>query len=153
MLVAFAYSMVVASPFFGGRKFSVSVMILMLVLFAFCNTGYLAGWYPMLDTFLLPERRSLYLSSMRFSWQLSSAVFLCAASLFVGENPSLQRLQLVLLIAATLFLGRIFFIARIPRIKAEKTGLYGFHDGLCIALANKALAGYSVYLFILNLAA
>ncbi len=153
MLAAFAYYMVVASPFFGGGKFSVSVMILMLVLFAFCNTGYLAGWYPMLDTFLLPERRSFYLSSMRFSWQLSSAVFLCAAGIFVGENPSLQRLQLVLLIAATLFLGRIFFIARIPRIKAEKTGLYGFHDGLCIALANKPLAGYSVYLFILNLAA
>ncbi len=154
MLAAFAYYMVVASPLFGGGKFSVSVMILMLVLFAFCNTGYLAGWYPMLDTFLLPERRSLYLSSMRFSWQLSSAVFLCAAGIFVGKSPSLLQLQCVLLIAATLFLGRIFFIARIPSFKAENIHRrYGFRGGLQIALANKPLAGYSVYLFILNLAA
>ena len=153
MVSAFAYYMVVASPFLGGGRISVGIMIGMIVLYAYCNTGYVAGWFPMLDTFLLKERRSIFLSSMRFSWQLSSALFLLAAGFFVGRNPSLRQLQLVLLVGATIYLGRIFFISRIPVYKVDKKGSYGFKDGLQLALANKPLAGYSVYLFILNLAA
>lgn len=120
MVSAFAYYMVVASPFLGGGRISVWIMIGMIVLYAYCNTGYVAGWFPMLDTFLLKERRSIFLSSMRFSWQLSSALFLLAAGFFVGRNPSLRQLQLVLLVGATIYLGRIFFISRIPVYKVEK---------------------------------
>ena len=153
MVSAFAYYMVVASPFLGGGRITVGIMIGMIVLYAYCNTGYVAGWFPMLDTFLLKERRSIFLSSMRFSWQLSSALFLLAAGFFVGRNPSLRQLQLVLLVGATIYLGRIFFISRIPVYKVDKKGSYGFKEGLQLALANKPLAGDSVYLFILNLAA
>lgn len=148
----FAYFMVVCSPFFGGNA-AVAVMIGMIVLYAFCNTGYVAGWFPMLDTFLTQERRSSYLSSMRFSWQLSSALFLLSAGFFVGKNPSIEKLQLVLLIGALVYTGRIFFISRIPVFKTEKKKAFSFSDGLRTALANKPLAGYSVYLFVLNLAA
>ena len=153
MVSACAYYMVVASPFFGGGKVAVAIMIGMIVLYAFCNTGDVAGWFPLLDTFLLKERRSIFLSSMRFSWQLTSALFLLGAGFFVGRTPSLGQLQFVLLIGATIYLGRIFFISRIPVYKTERKASYGFKDGLQVALANKTLAGYSVYLFILNLAA
>ncbi len=150
--VAFlAYLMIAASPFFGNG--AVAVMLGMLVLFAIMATGYVAAWFPMLDTFLLQERRSAFLGRMRFSWQLTSTIFLLAAGYFIGENPSVPKLQFVLLVGSLCLLGRIFFISRIPVFKVEKKDTFGFSDGLKTALANKPLAGYSVYLFVLNLAA
>ena len=146
-----AYLLVVASPFFGVA--AVPMMISMLMLFAFCHTGYVAGWFPMLDTFLSKERRGAYLSKMRFCWQLSAAAFIFIAGLCIGGNPPLWQLQLILLIAAIIFSARIFFIARIPVFKTEKKEAYSFGEGLAQVLRNKPLAGYSVYLFVLNLAA
>ena len=147
----FAYLMIAASPFFGQG--AVAVMLGMLVLFAIMSTGYVAAWFPMLDTFLLQERRSIFLGSMRFSWQLSSTIFLLAAGFFIGKNPPIEKLQIVLLIGALCLIGRIFFIARIPVFKVEKKEHFGFAEGLRAALTNKPLAGYCVYLFVLNLAA
>lgn len=146
-----AYLMVVAAPFFGTA--AVAVLILSLVVFAVFQTGYVAGWFPMLDTFLAKERRSAYLSKMRFCWQLSSVVFIFLVGLCIGKNPPLRHLQLVLLIAALIFAGRIFFIARIPVFKTEEKETYQVKKGLSLAVSNKPLAGYSVYLFVLNLAA
>ncbi len=150
--VAFlAYLTIAAAPFFG--KGAVAVMLGMLVLFSIMTTGYVAAWFPMLDTFLLQEKRGAFLGTMRFSWQLSSTLFLLAAGYFIGKDPSTQKLQIVLLVGALCLLGRIFFISRIPVFKVEKKEQFGFADGLRAALANKPLAGYSVYLFVLNLAA
>lgn len=146
-----AYLMVVAAPFFGTA--AVPVLIQSLVAFAIFQTGYVAGWFPMLDTFLSRERRSAYLSRMRFWWQLSSVVFIFLVGLCIGKNPPLWHLQVALLIAAIVFSGRIFFIARIPVFKTEKKETYEVRKGLALALSNKPLAGYSVYLFVLNLAA
>jgi MFS family permease len=146
-----AYLMVVAAPFFGTA--AVSVLILSLVAFAVFMSGYVAGWFPMLDSFLVKERRNGYLGKMRFWWQFSSTIFILGVGLCIGKNPPLWHLQLVLLIASLIFAGRIFFIARIPVFKIERKETYGFKDGLVLALSNKPLAGYSVYLFILNLAA
>ena len=147
----FAYLMIAAAPFFGTA--AVPVMLSMLVVFAFLHTGYVAGWFPMLDTFLSKERRSAYLSKMRFWWQFSSVVFIFLVGLCIGKNPPIWHLQLALLIAAIIFSGRIFFIARIPVFQTEKKETYKFKEGLSLALSNKSLTGYSVYLFVLNLAA
>ncbi|MFA6716229.1 MAG: MFS transporter [Victivallales bacterium] len=146
-----AYLMVVAAPFFGTA--AVAVLILFLMMSAVFQTGYIASWFPMLDTFLSQERRNAYLSKMRFWWQLSSAVFIFVVGLCIGKNPPLWHLQVVLLIATLIFSGRIFFIARIPVFKTEKKETYQVKKGLLLAISNKPLAGYSVYLFVLNLAA
>ena len=146
-----AYLMIVAAPFFGVA--AVPVMIAMLMLFAISQTGYVAGWFPLLDSFLSHEQRSGYLSKMRFWWQSSAAAFIFLVGMCIGKNPPLWHLQLALLIAALIFAGRIFFIARIPVFKSEKKETYCFKGGLVLALSNKPLVGYSVYLFVLNLAA
>lgn len=146
-----AYLMIVVSPLFG--RASVAVLIAMMVLFALFHAGYVAGWFPLLDSFLTPERRSMYLSRMRFSWQISSAAFLFGVGLLIGKSPPLWKLQLALFAGALVFSGRALAILRIPTFPGEQEERPDFRDGLASALANKPLAGYSVYLFALNLAA
>jgi MFS family permease len=146
-----AYLLIVLSPFFGGA--AVPVLIAMMVMFALFHAGYVAGWFPLLDSFLAPERRSAYLSRMRFSWQISSAGFLFVVGALIGKNPPLWKLQLALLSGALAFSGRALAISRIPAFPAERAESPRFREGLQLALANKPLAGYSVYMFVLNLAA
>ena len=148
---ALLYLLIVATPFFG--RLGVPVMIGSLTLFAFLHTGYLAGWFPILDTFLTPERRGGYLSKMRFLWQLSSVLFLFVVGKLLPREPSMGQLQLALLAAAVIFSFRTFFLSQVPVFVQEKKERFGFHDGLATALGNKALTAYSAYLFVLNLAA
>ena len=148
---ALGYFLIVATPFFGS--WGVAVMIITLTLFAMLHTGYVACWFPILDTILTPERRGAYLSKMRFWWQFSSVAFLFLVGRMLPKEPALWQLQLALLAAAVIFCGRTFFLARVPVFVQEKKEAFGFRDGLATALGNKALTGYSSYLFILNLAA
>lgn len=147
------YLLVVCTPFWGQGGFAVVWMIGLMMLFSVLHTAYVAGWFPMLDTFLSKERRGPYLSGMRFSWQLSAACFLFLAGLFVGKEPPLWKLQVILLLGALIYSGRIFFIGAIPDFVVAHKDDFGFAEGLRKALANKPLVGYSVYLFVLNLAA
>ena len=151
ILSTLAYFLIVTAPFFGSS--SVAVLIAMLILFAVSQTGYLSGWFPLLDSFLNSERRSSYLSSMRFSWRLTSLIFLFIVGLAIGKNPPIWKLQIALLAGAVIFIGRIFFILRIPTFAEQKKEVFGFKDGLMAAVGDKPLVGYSVYLFVLNLAA
>ncbi|MFA6102421.1 MAG: MFS transporter [Victivallaceae bacterium] len=144
------FMLVVLAPLFGS--FALPVLLTALGFFALSNTVYIASWFPMLDTFVTAKRRSTYLARMRFSWQLASAVLLMGISAFIGQNPSMQTLQAVMLLGALIFFGKMFFISKIPQFDvADKAD--AFSTGLKKALANKPLAGYSVYLFALNLAA
>lgn len=146
-----AYLLIVVSPLFG--RAGVVVLIVSMVLFALFHTGYVAGWFPLLDSFLTPERRSGYLSRMRFAWQISSATFLLVVGLLIGKSPPLWKLQMALFAAALVFAGRAWAISRMPILPGEQAERPQFRQGLATALANKPLAGYSVYLFVLNLAA
>jgi len=148
---AVAYLLIVFSPFFGTR--TVAVLIGMLIFFAVCQTGYVAGWFPMLDSFILKERRSAYLGSMCFSWQLSSVIFILLVGFAIGKTPSVWKLQMALLVGAIIYMGRILFISRIPVFAEQKQETMGFKEGLMTAIGNKSLVGYSAYLFVLNLAA
>ncbi len=151
VLVMFAF--VVLAPFFGS--YALAVLLTALVFFAFAHTLYMSSWFPLLDTFLLPERRSAYLGKMRFSWQLASATLLFVIGLLIGKNPPLRHLQYVMLFSMCIYACKFWFIAAIPKFKVDKqkTSSLSFRDGLRTVLRNKPLAGYSVYLFILNLAA
>ena len=152
LISAVCYFLIVATPFFGS--WGVTVMITTLTLFAMLHTGYVACWFPILDTILTPERRAAYLSKMRFWWQFSSVAFLFIVGKMLPREPELWQLQLALLAAAIIFSGRTFFLSRVPVFAEEKKEeRFGFRDGLATALGNKALTGYSSYLFILNLAA
>ena len=145
---ALGYFLIVATPFFGS--WGVAIMITTLTLFAMLHTGYVACWFPILDTILTPERRGPYLSKMRFWWQLSSVVFLFLVGRMLPREPLMWQLQLALLAGAVIFSGRAFFLARVPVFVQEKKEKFGFRDGLATALGNKALTGYSSYLFMVT---
>ncbi len=150
-LAAIAYFLAVSAPFFG--KHAAAVLIFGVVLFALCLTGFIAGWFPMVDTFLSSERRTRFFSRMRFSHQLTAVIFLFIVGLLISRSPPVWELQLVLLISAVIFTGRIFFISRIPAFPARSQETVAFKDGLVAVIGNKPLTGFSLYLFVLNLAA
>ncbi len=146
------FGVIVCAPFFGNA--SVMVLLLALAVFSIFHTIYISAWFPLLDTFLTQERRSTYLGKMRFSWQLSAAMLLGGIGMVIGKSPSIRVLQAVMLFSMFIFAFKLYFIARIPNFKTETSRKeVNFKEGLNMALANKPLAGYSVYLFILNLAA
>ncbi len=149
-LAAVAYLLAVSAPFFG--KGAPAMLITMILLFSLALPGFIAGWFPMVDSFLTRERRTLFFSRMRFSHQLTAVVFLLSVGFAIGKTPSVGQLQSVLLIAAVVFTGRIFFISRIPVFATPKQETPGFREGLLQAIGNKPLAGFSLYLFVLNLA-
>ena len=151
-LAAIAYFMAVAAPFFGS--FSAAFLLSMIVLFSLCLTGFIAGWFPLLDGFLKPERRTAFFGKMRFCHQMTATAFLFIIGCIIGRNPPLWGLQLVILAGAIVFTGRIFFISRIPSFPAEEgKARLEFKEGLIMAIGNKPLTCFSMYLFVLNLAA
>lgn len=145
-----AYFAAVAAPFFG--EWSVAVLIGALLLFAFSLTGFIASWFPLLDTFLASGRRTPYFSRMRFCHQLTATLFLFAVGFAIGRTPSVGTLQAVLLIAAVIFTGRGIAISRIPVFTPPVRETPGFRAGLARAAGNRGLTGFSIYLFVLNLA-
>ncbi len=149
-LAACAYFMAGSSPFFG--PYAVPVLISMILLFAMSLSGFIAGWFPMLDTFLSGERRTLFLGRMRFCHQLTAVIFLFLVSSVIGKTPPLWKLQTVLYIGAVIFIGRIFFIAAIPDFPVEKHDDPSWFKGLRTAAGNRKLRRFSVYQFVLNLA-
>lgn len=142
---------VVCAPYFG--RASVPMLILFLVLFAIFHAIYLSAWFPLLDTFLTHDTRSRYLGNMRFTWQLGSSVLLFLIGLFIGKAPSVKQLQMVMLFCMAIFAFKLWFIAEVPNLRHHEEKTMSFRLGLATALANKSLTGYSVYQFILNLAA
>ncbi len=145
-----AYFAAAASPFFGN--WNVSVLIAAILCFAFSLTGYIAGWYPMLDTFLTSEHRTVFFSRMRFCHQLCATGFLLIVGLIIGKAPSLTALQTVLLVSGVIFTGRGWCIARIPDLPPPHREKRGLREGLARAVANKPLMGFSTYISVLNLA-
>ena len=146
-----AYFLAVASPFLGN--WAAAALLTTITLFALSLTGFIAGWFPTLDSFLAPERRGVFLGRMRFFHQLTAVAFLFLVGLAIGKNPPVWKLQAVLLVGAAIFLGRMLFIARIPVFATPRRDAPGFKAGLLAAIGNKPLTGFSLYLFVLNLAA
>jgi len=148
---ALAYFLAAAAPFFGSA--AAAVLMGAILLFSGCVTGFIAGWFPMLDTFLTSERRPGFLSKMRFCHQLTATLFLFAVSCVIGKTPSLSALQGVLGVAGIIFIGRLLFITRIPVFVRTRQAQLGVRDGLRAAIGNRALPGFSIYMLVLNLAA
>ncbi len=144
------YFLAAAAPWFGSR--AVVVLIGAIFLFALSLTGFIAGWFPMLDTFLTRERRTGFFSRMRFCHQLAATLFLVVVGVSIGREPSVQALQLVLGISAFIFAGRGWFISRIPDFPIPRREEPGFRAGLALAFGNRRLIRFSLYLFVLNIA-
>ena len=149
------FAAIVLAPFAGS--WGVAILLISLSLFSICQTIYISAWFPLLSSFLTQERRSLYLGKMRFSWQLCSASVLFILGICIGKNPPIGHLQLAMLVSMAIFTLKLYFIAAVPTFEQPEgqgsVQTFSFQDGLKKALENKPLTGFSVYMFILNLAA
>lgn len=143
------YFAAVTAPWFG--RAAMPVLIGAIAATAFCLTGFIATWFPLLESFLPPRRRAAFLSRMRFCHQLSGVIFLCLAAAAAGKNPSIGRLQLILFLSGILFCGRLFWIRRIPDYPVPVREVPEIAAGLKHSLANRPLRNFSLYLFGLNL--
>ena len=150
LVAATAYILTVFAPYCGEYK--VAVLLFLLVTFAVSLSGFVAGWFPLLDTFLLPERRTGFIGRMRFMHQLSAVAFLTVSGFILGKNPSMKALQIVIAIAGVIFIGRAIFIALIPGVPEEKSSTCSWRGGIVTAWNNKKLRSGAFYLALLNLA-
>lgn len=150
LVAATAYILTVFAPYCGEYK--VAVLLFLLVTFAVSLSGFVAGWFPLLDTFLLPERRTGFIGRMRFMHQLSAVAFLTVSGFILGKTPSLTALQIVIAIAGIIFIGRAAFIASIPPFPEEKSSTFSWRGGIVTAWRNKKLRNGAFYLALLNLA-
>ena len=119
-------------------------------LFALCQTGFVAGWFPFLDDFLQAERRALFLGRMRFWHQIAATVLLGAAWLYLGETPSAAELQVVLFGGGIIFAGRLLFIKCIPHFPGKERKNLLWRKGLKKAVHNSKLMYFSFYTFCFN---
>ena len=145
-----AYFVAACAPFAGSAK--VAVLTGAVFCFALSLTGFIAGWFPLLDSFLTPERRTGFLSRMRFCHQFGATLFLLLVGLLIGRSPSVGELQTVLFVAAVIFTGRGIAIGRIPRFEMTRPDSPGVVAGIRTALGNGPLVGFSLYCFGVNLA-
>ncbi|MEI8248026.1 MAG: MFS transporter [Lentisphaerota bacterium] len=139
-----------ASPWFTG--YAKPVLLLSIIMFSICMTVYAAAWFPLLDGFLIKSDRSDFFGVMRFSWQTFSVIFCFVCGLLLGKNPETWMLQVIIAISALGLLGRMYYVGRIPDGHQEKESI-SFTEGISEAIANKSLAGFSVYICCLYLAA
>jgi MFS family permease len=139
-----------AAPYAGGA--APGVLLAAVATFAVAISAYQAAWFPLLNAIVPPAERGLFFGRLRFAWQLVAACFLATSGWFVGEHATVGRLQLVIVAAALLSVGRIVCIGRIGG-KPDTRAPCGFRTSFRMALRDKALTGFGVYLFFLYLAA
>lgn len=117
---------------------------------ALVQAGFIAGWFPLLNSFLTSENRVSFLGRMRFFHQLCATVFVLLAGWFIGGGNNAGRLQLVVLLAGLIFCGRFFCILAVPKFPEERrSGFSGWTD-LKQAASNRSLLRFSIYQFIFN---
>ncbi len=150
LLAAVAYLCTVFTPWGGSCK--VSLLLTLLVVFAISLSGFVAGWFPLLDTFLLPERRTGFIGRMRFMHQLSAVTFLLLTGWWLGKEPTLPRLQLVIAIAGVIFIGRTLFIWLLPKFNEERSKDLSWQQGIVTAWRNQKLRRGAFFVGGLNLA-
>ena len=145
---AAGYLTAALAPFFGGAD----TVLWGVSCAALVQAGFIAGWFPLLNSFIQPDNRVSFLGKMRFFHQLCATLFVLLAGQFLGESPDAGRLQAVVLTAAIIFCGRFFCIMAVPRFPLERKQTSGsWWQNLKKAAANPVLRKFSIYQCLFNL--
>jgi hypothetical protein len=144
-----AYLLACCAPFFG--KYAVAALLGAILLFTLCTPGFIACWNPLLDSFLTAEERVPFLGKMRFLHQASAIGFLFLTGFLIGKNPGILELQIVLLLGAIIFSGRMFAIMFIPTFGNTQSAAPEWKKSFRAILADKGLFLFGLYQFLLNL--
>lgn len=144
---AIGYLIAGLAPFFGGAD----TILWGVSCAALVQAGFIAGWFPLLNSFIQPENRVSFLGRMRFFHQLSAAVFIFLSGLYLGPDPGAGKLQSVVLTAAIIFCGRFFCIIAVPHFPLEQRKTSGsWQTNLKQAAKNPVLRKFSLFQCIFN---
>ena len=136
------------APLFGGAN----TVLWGVTCAALVQAGFIAGWFPLLNSFICRERRVPFLGKMRFFHQLCATAFILLAGVFLGPEPGVGKLQTVVLIASIIFCGRFFCILSVPHFPLEKIKVTGSWWGnLRKAAGNPVLRIFSLFQCLFNL--
>ncbi|MBR2425245.1 MAG: MFS transporter [Lentisphaeria bacterium] len=145
---AIGYLTAALAPFFGGAN----TILWGVSCAALVQAGFIAGWFPLLNSFVQGENRVSFLGKMRFFHQLSATIFVLLAGQFLGAAPSAGQLQTVVMLAALIFCGRFFCIMAVPKFPLENSKSSGsWWMNLKKAASNPALRKFSTYQCLFNL--
>lgn len=145
---AVGYLTVALAPFFGGAD----AILWGVSGAALVQAGFIAGWFPLLNSFVRPETRISFLGRMRLCHQLCATFFVLLAGFFLGSTPDNWKLQAVVLTAAIIFCGRFFCIMAVPHFPLEQCKPGGsWWANLKKAAAAPGLRKFSLYQCLFNL--
>lgn len=145
---ALGYLTAAFAPFFGGAD----TVLWGVSCAALVQAGFIAGWFPLLNSFVSSDTRVSFLGKMRFFHQLCATVFVLLAGQFLGKSPETWKLQAVVITAALIFCGRFFCIMAVPRFPLERVVPSGsFVKNLKNAASNPVLRRFSLYQCLFNL--
>ena len=148
---AIGYIIAGCAPWLGGAK----VIMWGVSCAAMVQAGFVAGWFPLLNSFLAPDDRVSFLGRMRFFHQLCATLFVLVSGWFMGKNPDAAHIQAVVLTAAVIFCGRFAFILATPYFPlsdSQKTAADSSWRSLCTTAANPRIRRFALYQSLFNLA-
>lgn len=113
--------------------------------FTLARPFWSAAWYPILSDILLPRERGAFFGFLRFSYYVMIGGSFFLLGLFMGKDPPILLLQIVIAVCAVLTIGRTLCVDRICLSKPEPDG-YSFKKAFAISVRNGPLVTFSVYL-------
>lgn len=145
-----SYLLAALAPFFG--KVSAQYIVLAGCFFFCLSTPlFTAAWYPILGDILKTSERGNFFGFMRFSYYILCGCVFALLGVFMGENPPLYFLQIVIGVTGVLMLGRFYFISKIT-LGEHELGKYDLKNAFKTSIKNSPLVGFAVYTGFLTLA-
>ena len=136
------------APWFG---FGAKTVLWGITCAALVQAGFIAGWFPLLNSFVSPETRVAFLGRMRFFHQLCAAVFVLLSGWFIHGGESAGRLFFTVLLASLIFCGRFFCILAVPPFPEEKRKDFrSWRQDLAEAASLGKLRRFSFYQILFN---
>jgi len=123
-----------------------------LAVLAICVTGRqasvqsaLPSWLGLLREVTAPEQRGRLLGKLRTIWQVSVVALLIAVGLYLGQNPSWQKLQVVVIIGALAQMFRALVLVPVtnPPVRANRTT--NTHRMLLVPLRDRTYLPFILY--------
>lgn len=148
-----AFLLMAAAPFIAGA-YAKYVVIFGCMLFSLMSIFYSVAWFPMLDNFLQPQDRGGFFGKMRFSYMLFNTVLIFCFGKLLGEDPPLWMMQLIIVFAGLMMLGRKVCMDKMPvdENNSKKESGLNLKQAFGISISNAPLVGFSFYMCVCNIA-
>ena len=146
-----AFLALALSPFAGAYKGICAMGS--CILYCLALTIYGPAIWPLIDSTLEKGERFSFIGRNRFSWMLTSSIFILLCGFLTNKETPLWQLQIAIGLGGLLAFGRFIFIGKIPDVGKAPAGELSFRKALKTSASNLPLCGFALYLFFLYLGA